>query len=516
MTRRAYAGRAASKGLASGVLHRDSSAPPPSMAPATSIVGAIASSLQRLKSLQAAAGKLGRDILEFQVEMLEDDLLVSEMLTLGLAPKSPQEAITTVLNGQIANLLEADSETFHARAIDVADLRDRLLATFGEAEETADIPEGAILLVRDMTPSRFLEIDWAKVGGIAAQAGSASSHVALLARSQSVPMVVGIGELAAGNLGRPALLDAVSGRLVVDPEPTELSPLDSTVHSVTILDEEGAGPAIMPDGTQVQVNLSVNSLATLDEAPREWFDGIGLVRTELLLHNPQDLLRRDLLAQAYGRLFDWAEHRPVTIRLFDAGGDKPIPGFSLPGEANAFLGTRGARLLAKRPDVLQTQFEAILDAARGRAVGVMIPMLTLPGEMAFFREMLQHVLADRAIEPASVSLGMMVETPSAALEIGKFDADFFSVGTNDLTQYTLAVSRDSNALDIGEELTPAVVELITRVVSEARRRGCEVTLCGDAATSRVQLKQIFECGIRSVAIPARFAPQFKHFIRHGE
>ena len=130
--------------------------------------------------------------------------------------------------------------------------------------------------------------------------------------------------------------------------------------------------------------------------------------------------------------------------------------------------------------------------------------------------MLQHVLADRAVEPASVSLGMMVETPSAALEIGKFDADFFSVGTNDLTQYTLAVSRDSNALDIGEELAPAVVDLITRVVSEASRRGCEVTLCGDAATSRVQLKQIFACGIRSVAIPARFAPQLKHFIRHGE
>jgi phosphotransferase system enzyme I (PtsI) len=173
-------------------------------------------------------------------------------------------------------------------------------------------------------------------------------------------------------------------------------------------------------------------------------------------------------------------------------------------------------LLAKRPDVLRAQFEAILEAAAGRPVRILIPMLTLPREMAFFREALRCVLDERAVDPASVCLGMMVETPSAALEIGKFDADFFSIGTNDLIQYTLAVSRDSNALDLGEELAPAVIELVSRVADEAKRRGADVTLCGDAATSRVQLKQIFECGIRSVAIPGRFAPRFKHFIRHGE
>jgi phosphotransferase system enzyme I (PtsI) len=516
MTRRVYAGRVASKGLAPGILYRDRSAPHASASPAASVTGAIARTLHQLKSLQSAAGELGRDILQLQVEMLEDDLLVSEMLAPTLPPQSPREAVATVLNAHIANLLRADSETFQARAIDVADLRDRLLAAFGEAEEPQDVPEGAIVLVRDLTPSRFLEIDWAKVRGIAEQAGSTSSHVALLARSQSVPMVVGIGELEASALGRPAMLDAVSGRLIVDPEPAELELLAPAPHSLAISDEEGAGPAIMPDGTQLQVNLSVNALATLDETPREWFDGIGLVRTELLLRDPTGLLRKDQLTQTYGRLFDWAGHRPVTIRLFDAGGDKPIAGFSLAGEANSFLGTRGARLLAKRPDVLRAQFEAILEAAAGRPVRILIPMLTLPREMAFFREALRCVLDERAVDPASVCLGMMVETPSAALEIGKFDADFFSIGTNDLIQYTLAVSRDSNALDLGEELAPAVIELISRVADEAKRRGADVTLCGDAATSRVQLKQIFECGIRSVAIPGRFAPRFKHFIRHGE
>ncbi|HVW00148.1 MAG TPA: putative PEP-binding protein, partial [Planctomycetaceae bacterium] len=488
---------------------------PPSIESATSITGAVASALQQLKSLQAAAGELGRDILQFQVEMLEDDLLVAEMLALG-KELSPQGAIASVLNDQIANLLRAENEAFQARGIDIADLRDRLLAAFGGASEEGDLPEDTILLVRDMTPSRFLEIDWNRVKGIAAHAGSTSSHVALLARSQSVPMLVGIGEPDASALGRPALLDAISGRLIVDPDEAELKLLSPTAHGIAVSDEEGVGPAIMPDGSQVRIYLSVNSLATLDETPREWFDGIGLVRTELLLHDPADVLRRDALAQTYRRLFDWAEDRPVTIRLFDAGGDKPLAGFSLPGEANAFLGTRGARLLARRPDVLRIQYEAILDAADERSVRIVIPMLTLPQEMAFFRETLEQTIADHGAAPTRVSLGMMVETPSAALEIRRFGADFFSIGTNDLIQHTLAVSRDSDALEIGEELAPAVVELIARVANEGRLRGSEVTLCGDAATSRVQLKQIFECGIRSIAIPGRFAPRFKHFIRHGE
>lgn len=516
MTRRVYTGRVASKGLAPGTLHRDRHARPAPASPATSVTGAIAGTLTQLNALQAIAGKLGGEILQFQIELLEDDLLVSEMLAQAATAKNPQAAIESVLNGQIANLLQAESESFAARAIDIADLRDRLLAAFGGSAEADEVPDGCVLLVHDMTPSRFLEIDWSRAKGIAAQAGSVASHVALLARSQSVPMIVGIGELEAAALGRPVMLDAVSGRLIVDPEPAELSVPVPALHSIAVSDEEGAEPAIMPDGTRVLVNLSVNSLATLDETPREWFDGIGLVRTELLLRDPDDLLRKDILARSYRRLFDWAEDRPVTIRLFDAGGDKPISGFSLAEEANAFLGTRGARLLAKRPDVLETQYRAILEAAGGRLVRVLIPMLTVPCEMAFFRERLQRVLADQGANPASVSLGMMVETPAAALEIGKFDADFFSLGTNDLIQYTLAVSRDSDALDIGEELAPAVIELIARVADEAKLRGSDVTLCGDAATSRVQLKQIFECGIRSIAIPGRFAPRFKHFIRHGE
>lgn len=481
------------------------------------MVGAIAATLQELKSLQSAAGQLGGEILQFQVEMLEDDLFVRELLESAVALKSAQQAVEGTLNGQIEAFVASGDETFAARATDLVDLRDRLTAHLGlDGGREAELPQDTVLLVQDITPSRFLEIEGSKLKGIASQAGSTASHVALLARSRCVPMLVGLGEMDSAAVGRPVLLDAVSGRLIVDPEPAELRPAQPSTFSVSVSDDEGAGPAFLADGTQVRVNLSVNSVAELDDARADWFDGIGLVRTELFLAGAGDVLREDAQAESYRRLFDWAGDRPVTVRLFDAGGDKPVPGLSAAGEANAFLGARGARILAKRTDVLLTQYAAILGAAAGRPVRILVPMLTLPREMILFRESLRQVIETRRVDPASVSLGMMVETPSAALEIGRFAADFFAIGTNDLIQYTLAASRDGDALDFGDQIAPAVLHLIARVVEEARARGSDVTLCGDAASSRVQLKQIFECGIRSIAIPGRFAPRLKHFIRRGE
>jgi phosphotransferase system enzyme I (PtsI) len=485
--------------------------------PATTVIAAVTATLQQLKTLQQAAGDLGSEILQFQVEMLEDDIFVRELLERAAVSHSLHEAIQTVLDDHIRAFLGSETETFAARSADLADLRDRLVATFRPHEVTdAGLPEGTILLVEDLTPSRFLETDWSRIRGIAAQAGSIASHVALLARSKAVPMLVGLDEVDPAALNRPVLLDAVSGKLIVDPEPAELD-LNGAGSEGEGESQEGASElARRPDATHIRVNLSVNSLADLDQVPREWFDGIGLVRTELMMTDPGDLLREEAQAEAYRRLFDWAGDLPVTIRLFDAGGDKPIAGFSPAAESNPFLGTRGARILAKRPDVLRTQYSAILRAAANRPVRILVPMLTLPREMTLFREHLDELVEARHVAPGSVSLGMMVETPSAVLEIGNFVADFFAIGTNDLLQYTLAASRDNAALDFGDDLAPAVIDLIGRVAREAERRGTDVTLCGDAATSRVQLRQILDCGIRAIAIPGRFAPSVKQFIRSAD
>jgi phosphotransferase system enzyme I (PtsI) len=517
MTRRTFAGRTASRGIVTGTLQLDVTSFADALQPASGIVGAIAATLRQLRALQAIADPLGREILDFQVELLEDDSLVTDMLLAARDGAENVEAIRAVLDEQIALFAASRSEQFAARAADLVDLRDRLMiALQGLSAVGTSFPEDTVLLCEDITPSRFLEIDWTRVRGIVAQAGSSASHAALLARARGVPMLVGLGQLPATTNGQPALLNASGGVLIIDPQPHELDQaLAATPSFPEIPAEEGLGPAYTPEGDQVRLNLSLNSLGALQETPVDWCDGIGLARTELLVPGLAALHDVAVQADVYRQLFDWAEGRPVTVRLFDAGGDKPIDGFTLPNETNPFLGVRGARLLLRHPDVVRTQMRAILMAAAGRPAGILVPMITIPAEMASFRALLRDVMAALGVGEDAAMLGMMVETPAAALEIDQFDADFYTVGINDLIQYTTAVSRDSDAIDMGESIVPAVLTLIRRVVAHGGATGRDVTLCGDAASTRAQLRLLLGCGIRSLAVPGRYMPRFKHVIREG-
>jgi len=515
----AFAGRVASPGVAAGILRRDMPLPPGTGRAANGLVGAIAMALGQLSALQASARGLGSDIVQFQIEMLEDERFVLELLEAAIAGGDAEAAVAAVLGEQIDAFAQSGSETFSARAADLADLRDRLLAALrGTVRDTAELPEGTILLVEELVPTRFLELDLRKVSGIVDQRGSTASHVALLARSEGIPMLVDTGALDEALEGQAVTLDAATGRLLLGsaPGPAELE----EGQPPAIADREGEGAALTPQGRRIAVNLIVNALSVLEEAPPGWFDGIGLVRTELLMHDETVLTGEDAQAALYAPLFDWAQGKPVSIRLFDGGGDKPLPGLSVPREANPFLGVRGARLLMRHPEVVATQLRAILRAAAGRPVRILVPMVTLPAEMEFFRAALASAIsalgADAGPDSRKAMLGMMVETPAAALEPGSFDADFFALGTNDLVQYTLAAARDSDALELGDALPEVVLALIRRVVEHGERSGREVTLCGDVSGRSTQLRQLLDCGVHSFSVPKRFAPQLKHFIRNGE
>lgn len=505
-----YAGTAASEGAVYGTLYRDAAPSVQSGRPAAGVAGAIIETAMQLRVLQAGASELGSDILEFQLALLEDDGLILKLLEAS-ADGDAKHSVSGVFDREIASYRAAKNERFAARAADLADLRDRLVrALDGTPVENAKPPPGAILITAEMTPSRFLELNRASIVGIVDQKGSPASHVALLARAEGVPMLVGVGPVADDCEGRPAFLDANTGELVVDPVES-VAPGNPVATDVP--DTEGTGPAILPDGSAVEINLTVNALASLAAAPREWFDAIGLVRTELLIRGPQDLTRSDLQAELYRPLFDWAEGKPVTIRLLDGGGDKQVPGFVPPRGQGGFLGVRGARLLVRRSDVLRAQLAAILMAAEDRPVRILVPMVTLPEEMRIFRAEF-----NRAVDEAgarSAMLGMMVETPAAALDIAAFDADFFALGTNDLAQYALAASRGGDVLPIGDETPAPVLELVRMVVDHGAASGRPVSLCGDVSASPGSLGRLLGCGVRSFCVPARFAPRLKRFIRTG-
>jgi phosphotransferase system enzyme I (PtsI) len=506
MTSARYPARVASPGMAYGTLRRDRSGAGHNGEPAAGVIPAILAAAGQLRALQSRSSGLGSDILEFQLALLEDDHLAREMLEAADASGDPARGVREVLGAQIADFAGSASEQFSARAADLADLRDRLLgALAGSDGADEDWPEATILLAEDMTPSRFLSLDRANVIGIVDRHGSTASHVALLARSHGMPMLVDAGAIANDCDARPVLLDGEKGELLIEPEPGLLIQPGAHTPASLVPDSEGAGPAVTPQGATVQVHLTVNALDTLGHAPAAWFDGIGLVRSELLIRDAYTL--RDAVAQAdlYRPLLAWAGDLPVTIRLIDAGGDKQVAGLSPAGDE------RGARLLMEHKDVLRAQLSAILQAADGRPVRIMVPMITRTVEMDFFRAEL-----DRAGGAQSAAqLGMMVETPAAALEIASFDADFYALGTNDLTQYTLAAARESDRAGDFREMAPAVVRLVGMVIEHAAATGKPATVCGDVAPTPEALGRLLDAGVRSFCVPPRLAPRFKQFIRTG-
>ncbi len=381
-----------------------------------------------------------------------------------------------------------------------------------------DLPERAVVVAKDLAPSVFMGLDWTG-RGIALEAGSPTSHVAMLARARNVPLLIGLGPVVA-EAGEMALIDGASGALIIAPDDlterrfrTRQAEAEAIRESTTALALE---PAITADGERVEVHLNIADPTELDPLDPAMCDGIGLVRTELLFHGRKGLPGENEQAAVYARILRWAKGRPVTIRTLDAGGDKPIPGLTLEAELNPFLGLRGIRLMLARPDVFRTQLRALLRAAPEGDLKIMIPMVGVPEEMVRVRTMIAEVLAELSstgTPHGTASIGMMVEVPAAALTLDHFETDFVSIGSNDLVQYTLAASRDA---DLGAALSdaanPAVLNLIETVVRTGRERGIPVSLCGDAAGDAHVLPKLLATGLRSISVAAPRLAEAKRII----
>ena len=482
---------------------------------------AIAAASAEIAALIARADEEGAAMLEFQVAMLEDDAL-SEPALAGIAGGlDAATAWNGALATQIADYRASDDAYFAARATDLEDLRDRVLGhLLGDVVADAP-PPGAILIGRDLTPSRFLAIDWSKGGAIALAEGSPSSHVAMLARSRGVPMVVGIAGLTAGE-AREAIVDGDGGRVVIDPDRDELAAFEAARRVAARQAEAEATvlhrPALTARGEAFAVLINVaepEELAALDPAI---CDGIGLVRTEFLFHRPGGLPDEETQYRAYRTILEWAGTKPVTIRTVDAGGDKPVPGFTIDGESNPFLGLRGVRLSLERPEVFRLQLRALARAAVHGRLKIMLPMVTVPAEIEAASVLLDAAVAELEAEGmpcARPPLGIMVEVPAVAIVPELFaGAAFFSIGSNDLTQYTTAAARDIAAVaGLGDAGHPAVAALIANVVAGGRKLGIDVSLCGDMGGDPRHLPALYAAGLRSVSVAPPLVGRVKLALR---
>jgi phosphoenolpyruvate-protein phosphotransferase (PTS system enzyme I) len=508
-------GRAASPGLAIG--------------PVTVLTGAVesrrvagdaAQETAALKAaIEAATADLARlveaeqgdaaDILEFQVAMLDDDALAEGAFDAIAAGTPADHAWRSALDAEIAGYRLAEDEYFRARIADLVDIRGRVLAHLNGADKAAAIAGGSILATDDLSPSVFLAADWTRGGAIVLAAGSSSSHVAMLARARGAPMVVGLGPLSWE--GRPpalALVDGDAGIVIFDPEPETRRLFEHRIEAANaaraVADAGRVKPAVTADGRRITVLLNIAAPEDLADLDPAICDGIGLVRTEFLFEASQGLPDEETQYAAYRRILDWAEERPVTIRTLDAGGDKPIAGLTIDGESNPFLGLRGIRLSLIRPEVFRLQLRALARAAVHGTLKVMLPMVAVPSELVRAREIFDdeiEALRGDGIACARPPLGIMIEVPAAALRAEDFDAAFYSIGSNDLTQYTMAAARDIGAVaghnDTGN---PAVLALIARTVEAGRARSVEVSLCGDAAADTRLTEALLATGLTTFSV----------------
>ena len=505
-------GRAAAPGIAAGPLIR--------LAPAVAVArqrgdaagerrdleAAVAAAIDALGRLAKAVAADAAEILEFQVAMLEDTVLTDPALARIAAGADAASAWQATIGAQIADYESTEDDYFRARAADLKDLRDRVLRHLAGEVETV-LPAGAVLAGEDVTPSRFLSVDWSKGGGVALCAGSPSSHVAMLARSRGVPMVVGLGDLDLDGHAT-MIVDGDGGRIVLSPAPADWADYESAREAAAARQRREAAvigkPALTSDGVPVAVMVNIAEPEEVDALDPANSDGVGLVRTEFLFHRG-GLPDEETQFRAYRRIVEWAGGRPVVLRTLDAGGDKPIAGLTVAGESNPFLGTRGIRLSLARPEIFRVQLRALARVAALGEVKVMLPMVTVPGEIDAAAAMLDDAVSE--LSAAGIAcrrppLGIMVEVPAVAIEPSFFArAAFFSIGSNDLTQYVTASARDIAAVaGLTDPGHPAVLSLIRRVVDAGRALGREVSLCGDMGGDPAHLPALIGAGLRSVSV----------------
>lgn len=471
---------------------------------------AIGTATGRLAKLIQATEGDAADILEFQLAMLEDDALTGPAFAAIAAGQPADAAWRQALDAEIVGYETSDQDYFRARAADMRDIRDQVLRALTE-DSAAAAPAGAIFYGEDIAPTRFLETDWSAGGGIALKAGSAASHVAMLARSRGVPMIVGLGPSPA-HLAGVALLDAEHGGIVLGPTRAEIEAFRQSSSSFAARRERAgtflARPAMTKAGTAVRVQVNIADPSDVDGIDVSTCDGVGLMRTEFLFG--KTLPDEETQYRAYRKVLEWAGDKPVTIRTVDAGGDKPVPGFTVE-EGNPFLGLRGIRLSLARPEVFRVQIRALLRAALHGNLKVMFPMVALWDEYqraaALFAEE-QAALAARGVAQKMPPLGIMVEVPSVAIAPEAFaEVAFFSIGSNDLTQYVMAAARDNASVaHLNSVRNPAVLRLIASVAAFGRAQKIPVSLCGDAGGDPAAIPALIEAGLRDLSVvPAQLA-----------
>ena len=472
---------------------------------------------------QLTASQAGGEaaIFEVHLELLDDSELLEAVLMKIHKGQSATQAWQSTIDDRAQAVAALKDPLLSARAADLHDVGYRVLRLLiGAGEQVYTLPDHPVVVIaRDLSPSDTASLDRQRVLGFCTASGGPTSHTAIIARALSLPAIVSAGEgvLELKN-ETTVILNGENGTLAIDPSPGMISAARDAGERWSAMRnaarEKAVEPAITQDGHRVEVVANIGSLADAQNAIKNGAEGVGLLRTEFLFLDRPDAPSEREQFEVYSGIVKTMNNLPVVLRTLDIGGDKPLPYVEAPHEENPFLGVRGIRLCLARPDLFREQLRAVLRSAEFGRLLVMFPMVADISEIRQARAILEELRL--GLNAPKIDIGIMIEVPSAALMADAIapDIDFFSIGTNDLTQYTLAMDRMHPTLaGKSDGLHPAVLRLIARTVEAAHKHGKWVGICGELGADPQAVPILVGLGVDELSVSVPSIPTVKAQVR---
>ena len=463
-------------------------------------------------------GEANAAVFEVHMMMLEDDDYVSSITNMIETQNVNAEFAVATTGDNFAEMFsQMDDEYFKARAADVKDITERLISVLSEQESAGEIgAEPVIVVADDLAPSETVQMDKDKLLAFITRHGSSNSHTAILARTMNIPALIGVDIKEEWN-GHMAIVDGREGKLYIDPEEEVLTKLQEAQkkeqEARELLSLLKGKEDVTADGKHIKLYANIAGVGDVANVLANDAAGIGLFRSEFLYLEAEDYPDEETQFLAYKRVAENMAGKKVVVRTLDIGADKQIDYFGLEHEDNPALGYRAVRICLDQPDIFKTQLRALLRASMFGNISIMIPMIASVWEVRKVKEIMEEVKAELTSEGIpfkNVEFGIMIETPAAVMiadELAK-EVDFFSIGTNDLTQYTLAIDRQNAKLDqFYDSHHPAVLKMIQMVIDSAHKAGIWAGICGELGADLTLTETFVKMGIDELSVsPAMVLP----------
>ncbi|MCG6202463.1 phosphoenolpyruvate-protein phosphotransferase PtsI [Psychromonas antarctica] len=481
----------------------------------------------RQKALETF-GEEKEAIFEGHIMLLEDEELEEDIVAYIKKNNCSADVAIHYIVEENANMLqELEDPYLRERAADFRDIGNRLLKNVLGIEivNLSNITEEVILIARDLTPSETAQINLDKVLGFITDIGGRTSHTSIMARSLEIPAIVGTNDITQRvQSGDLIILDALNNKVIINPTDAELKEAKALKASFLAEKEELAKlkdlPAITTDGHRVEVCSNIGTVKDTEGAKRNGAEGVGLYRTEFLFMDRDKLPTEEEQFAAYKEVVESMEGKACIIRTMDIGGDKDLPYLDLPTEMNPFLGWRAIRICFDRPEIMNPQLRALLRASAFGKIRIMFPMIISVEEIRKLKDILAVLKAELTIESLAfdeqIEIGVMIETPAAAAIAHHLikEVEFFSIGTNDLTQYTLAVDRGNELIsDLYNPMSPSVLSIIKNVIDASHAAGKWTGMCGELAGDERATLLLLGMGLDEFSMSAISIPTVKKIIR---